>query len=62
VNGWKRLREWLADAPDGKPWLMAHPDCTYLIRTLPSLVSDTNKPEDVIRTARITPPTRCGIS
>lgn len=47
VNGWKRLREWLADAPDGKPWLMVHPDCTYLIRTLPSLVSDKHKPEDV---------------
>jgi hypothetical protein len=47
VNGWKRLREWLALAPDGKPWLMAHPDCTYLVRTLPSLVSDDTHPEDV---------------
>lgn len=47
VNGWKRVREWLADAPDGKPWLMVHPDCTYLIRTLPSLVSEKTKPEDV---------------
>jgi phage terminase large subunit len=47
VNGWKRLREWLNEAPDGKPWLMVHPDCTYFIRTLPSLISDTTKPEDV---------------
>jgi phage terminase large subunit len=47
VNGWRRLREWLALAPDGKPWLMVHPDCSYLIRTLPSLVSDETKPEDV---------------
>lgn len=47
VNGWKRLREWLALAPDGKPWLMAHPECTYLIRTLPSLISDATSPEDV---------------
>lgn len=47
VNGWKRLREWLAPAPDGKPWLMVHPDCTYLIRTLPSLISDETHPEDV---------------
>ena len=47
VNGWKRLREWLRLAPDGKPWLMVHPDCAYLIRTLPSLLSDKGKPEDV---------------
>jgi hypothetical protein len=47
VNGWKRLREWLQDAPDGRPWLMVHPDCAYLIRTLPSLVSDATHPEDV---------------
>lgn len=47
VNGWKRLREWLRDAPDGRPWLMVHPECAYLIRTLPSLVSDDHKPEDV---------------
>lgn len=47
VNGWKRVREWLALAPDGKPWLMVHPACTYLTRTIPSLISDLNKPEDV---------------
>lgn len=45
--GWTRLREWLRTAPDGKPWLMVHPDCAYLARTLPSLVSDKNHPEDV---------------
>ncbi len=45
--GWARLREWLRVAPDGKPWLMVHPDCAYLIRTLPSLISDDRKPEDV---------------
>lgn len=47
VNGWKRLREWLALSPDGKPWLMVHPECTYLARTFPSLISDAHKPEDV---------------
>ncbi len=47
INGWKRLREWLALSPDGKPWLMVHPDCTYLIRTLPALISDPTTPEDV---------------
>lgn len=45
--GWARLREWLRVAPDGKPWLMVHPDCAYLIRTLPSLVSDERRAEDV---------------
>jgi hypothetical protein len=47
VDGWKRLREWLQVAPDGRPWLQVHPDCSYLIRTLPSLLSDAGKPEDV---------------
>ena len=47
INGWQRLRAWLRDAPDGKPWLMVSPDCAYAIRTIPSLVMDTHKPEDV---------------
>jgi phage terminase large subunit len=47
VAGWTRMREWLREAPDGKPWLMVSPDCPYLIRTLPSLISDESKPEDV---------------
>jgi len=47
VNGWKRLREWLQIAPDGVPWLTVHPECGYLARTLPSLVSEPSKPEDV---------------
>ena len=47
INGWQRLRAWLRDAPDGKPWMMVHPDCAYAIRTIPSLVMDAHKPEDV---------------
>jgi len=47
VAGWARLRHWLRDAPDGVPWLLVHPDCAYLARTLPSLVSAVTKPEDV---------------
>ncbi len=46
-NGWQRLRHWLKDAPDGKPWLQSSPLCAYFNRTIPSLVSDKNKPEDV---------------
>ena len=45
--GWQRVRHWLQMAPDGKPWLVIHPSCGYLIRTLPALVSDEHKPDDV---------------
>lgn len=45
--GWQRMRHWLQVAPDGKPWLVIHPSCGYLIRTLPALVSDEHKPDDV---------------
>jgi phage terminase large subunit len=47
LNGWQRLRHWFRMAPDGKPWMMSSPHCTYFNRTIPSLVSDANKPEDV---------------
>ena len=47
VAGWSRLREWLRAAPDGKPWLTVSPECSYVIRTIPSLVSKDTKPEDV---------------
>jgi phage terminase large subunit len=47
VNGWQRLRAWLRDAPDGKPWMVVSPDCHYAIRTIPALVMDVHKPEDV---------------
>jgi hypothetical protein len=47
VNGWQRLRHWLGNSPDGTPWLTASPTCTYFARTMPSLVSDETKPEDV---------------
>lgn len=41
-NGWQRVRELLHDAPDGTPWLTVSPKCAYLIRTLPTMVHDTN--------------------
>jgi phage terminase large subunit len=47
VNGWQRLRHWLREAPDGSPWLTISPDCAYLIRTLPALIHDATKFEDV---------------
>lgn len=47
VNGWQRLRHWFGKAPDGRPWLQSSPHCGYFNRTIPSLVSDDTKPEDV---------------
>lgn len=47
VNGWQRLRHWFRLAPDGRPWMLSSPHCTYFNRTIPSLVSDDTKPEDV---------------
>lgn len=47
INGWQRFRHWLGPSPDGTPWLTASPTCTYFARTIPSLVSDETKPEDV---------------
>jgi len=47
VNGWIRCREWLKPWPDGAPGLVISPDCPYLIRTLPQLMQDETKLEDV---------------
>jgi hypothetical protein len=47
MSGWPRLREWLKPAPDDRPWLQISPQCPYAARTMPALVSDKNKPEDV---------------
>jgi hypothetical protein len=47
VNGWQRLRHWFQNGGDGTPMLRVHPRCEYLIRTLPMLVSDEARPEDV---------------
>lgn len=47
INGWQRLRHWFRLAPDGQPWLQSSPECAYFNRTIPSLVSDDTKPEDV---------------
>lgn len=47
LNGWQRVHEFLADAPDGLPWWQVFDICTNLIRTLPDLVHDEHKVEDV---------------
>lgn len=40
-QGWQRLRHWFQSAPDGHPWMVLHPSCTYALRTIPSLTFDT---------------------
>ncbi len=47
LNGWQRFRHWLSLAPDGQPWLQSSPRCAYFNRTIPALISDPHKPEDV---------------
>jgi len=50
ISGWNRVRENLADHPDGKPYMMIFDTCYNLIRTLPLLTYgkiSTKKFEDV---------------
>ena len=47
VLGWNRMREYLSHAPDEKPWWQIFNTCSNLIRTLPQLIYDKNKVEDV---------------
>jgi len=47
-NGAMRVHELLRTKPDGTgPWLTVDPSCTYLLRTLPTLVQDAHNPDDV---------------
>ena len=47
ITGWQRIREMLADAPDGTPWLQITDNCKELIRTLPALTTSRTDVEDV---------------
>ena len=47
IPGWQRVRENLATAPDGRPYLLIFSTCRNLIRTLPALVYDERNAEDV---------------
>lgn len=46
INGWRRMREYLRD-PKGSPHLFITESCPNLIRTLPALVHDKTRVEDV---------------
>jgi hypothetical protein len=47
VPGWLKVREYLGPAPDGRPWVQISPTCENLIRTLPMMVHDEKRPEDI---------------
>jgi hypothetical protein len=50
VNGWSRVREYLKlrEYQGGlSPWVRISRECTNLIRTLPELVHDENRVEDI---------------
>lgn len=49
LQGWNRVHQMLALANDDKPKCMIFNICTNLIRSLPSLSHDTNRPEDVAK-------------
>lgn len=45
--GWQRVREYLALAPDGLPWLQVFPRCEKLIRYMPQMQYDKHDREDM---------------
>jgi phage terminase large subunit len=47
VIGWQRTAEQLKDAPDGTPVWQITSNCYNLVRTLPNLVRDDKKVEDI---------------
>jgi phage terminase large subunit len=47
VIGWQRVAENMKDAPDGLPYWQITSNCYNLIRTLPNLVRDQKKVEDI---------------
>lgn len=46
-NGWLRVHEFLRMDELDQPWLTISPDCRYLLRTLPAMVSDEHDPDDL---------------
>lgn len=47
IAGWENLHNWLSIAPDGQPYWIISENCKNLIRTLPTLIHDDLKIEDV---------------
>lgn len=47
IGGWSVVHDWLSIAPDGLPYLIITENCHDLITTIPELVHDEKKVEDV---------------
>lgn len=47
VGGWVMMHNWLSIAPDGLPYWQITENCSELIRTLPTLVTDEHDVEDL---------------
>ena len=47
IGGWAIMHNWLSIAPDGLPYWLITKNCKNLIRTLPQLVHNDNRMEDV---------------
>lgn len=47
IAGWEAMHKWLKIAPDGLPYWQIAESCKHLIRTLPELVHDEHKVEDL---------------
>jgi hypothetical protein len=58
MGGWDQLRQRLV-GEDGRPMLYIFNTCTALIRTLPSLQHDPDKPEDVDTSSEDHAPDEC---
>lgn len=47
IGGWTNMHQWLSIAPDGIPYWQISESCSELVRTLPTLVYDDHKIEDL---------------
>lgn len=47
MNGWRRFREVLEDGDDGIPLMQVFSNCTNMIRTVPEMIHDATRPEDM---------------
>lgn len=47
IGGWEVMHKWLRIAPDGLPYWRVARNCAHTIRTLPELVHDDHKGEDL---------------
>lgn len=50
VNGWIRMRHWLRPmSGDGLPALIVNPDCKHVLKTIPQLIEDPEKKDDILK-------------